>query len=88
MKRFIDDIAVEVIEVVLVSALADILSPVEVYKMQPDLVAVIAGESAQNQVYRKQLTSQLEILGKGAEMCKHFATVRLSGKIIAIGLTL
>jgi hypothetical protein len=37
MKRFIDDIAVEVVEVVLVSALADILSPVEVYKMQPDL---------------------------------------------------
>ncbi|KAK1994160.1 hypothetical protein LX36DRAFT_727998 [Colletotrichum falcatum] len=80
MKRFIDDIAVEAIESVLVSALAEILSPVKVYKMKPDLVALIAGESEATRSYREQLTKQLEILSKGAEMCKHFAVVKLSGK--------
>ncbi|GJC90451.1 hypothetical protein ColLi_13289 [Colletotrichum liriopes] len=78
MKRFIDDIAVEAIELVLVSALAEILSPVKVYKMKPDLVALVAGESEENRTYREQLTKQLEILSRGAEICKHFAVVKLS----------
>ncbi|KAK1958688.1 hypothetical protein LY78DRAFT_685928 [Colletotrichum sublineola] len=78
MKRFIDDIAVEAIELVLVSALAEILSLVKVYKMKPDLVALIAGESEAIRSYREQLTKQLEILSKGAKMCKYFVVVKLS----------
>jgi len=81
MKRFIDDVAVEVIELGLVSALADILSPVKVYKMEAELVAQIAGESEDSQTYREQLNRQLEVLGKGAEICKQFAFVKISGKI-------
>jgi hypothetical protein len=58
MKRFIDDVAIEVIEVGLVSTVVDILSPVEVYKMNAELVADIAGESKENQTHREQLNKQ------------------------------
>lgn len=81
MKRFIDDVAVEVIEVCLVSGLASLLSPVGVYKMAPDLVALIAGESEENQARREQLVRQLEVLDKGAETCQDFVGVNLSGKL-------
>jgi sRNA-binding carbon storage regulator CsrA len=81
MKRFIDDVAVEVIEVGLVSVLVDILSPVAVYQMETELVAQIAGESEDNQSHREQLNRQLDVLGKGAEICKQFAFVKISGKI-------
>ena len=52
------------------------MSLVEVYKMKFDLVALIAGKSEENRTYREQLTRQLEVLGKGAEICKYFAVVR------------
>ncbi|KAH8768367.1 dynamin family protein [Diaporthe sp. PMI_573] len=58
IKRFIDDIAIEVIEVGLVSTVVDILSPVEVYKMNAELVANIAGKSKENQIYREQVNKQ------------------------------
>ncbi len=81
MERFVDDVAVEVIEVGLLSGLADILSPLGVYKMTPDLVSVIAGESEDYQAVRERLARQLEVLSKGAETCKGFADVALNGKI-------
>jgi hypothetical protein len=81
MKRFVDDIAIEAIEAVLVSGLRDILSPIKVYQMKPDLIALIAGESEENQVYRQQLTRQIAILSEGAELCKHFAKLKLDSKI-------
>jgi hypothetical protein len=49
--------------------------------MEFDLVALIAGKSEENRTYREQLTRQLEVLGKGAEICKYFAVVKFSGKI-------
>ncbi|KAH6655546.1 P-loop containing nucleoside triphosphate hydrolase protein [Truncatella angustata] len=78
LKRFLDDIAVEVIEVVLMSALPAILSPVKVYEMAPDLVARIAGETEEVQTMRNQLMRQLAVLSSGAETCKQFATTKLS----------
>ncbi|KAH8655575.1 dynamin family protein [Xylariales sp. PMI_506] len=77
IKRFVDDIAVEVIEVCLISVLANVLSPVEVYKMSPDLVTLIAGESEESQAQRERLGRQLEVLNKGAETCKGFVGVDL-----------
>jgi hypothetical protein len=65
----------------LVSALVEILSPIKVYKMKAELVADIAGESDESQSHRVQLNKQLEVLGKGAEICKHFAFARITGKI-------
>ncbi|KAI1845364.1 hypothetical protein JX266_008459 [Neoarthrinium moseri] len=81
MKRFLDDVAVEIIEVVLVSALPAILSPVKVYEMAPELVARIAGESEEAQNQREQLTRQLEVLSRGAETCKEFAVTKFNGLV-------
>ncbi|KAF3765411.1 hypothetical protein M406DRAFT_345845 [Cryphonectria parasitica EP155] len=74
MKRFVDDVAVEVIEVCLVSVLGDVWSPTGVYKMAPDLVSSIAGESEEAQSQREQLMRQVGILSKGAEICKGFVS--------------
>ncbi|PQE23342.1 dynamin GTPase protein [Rutstroemia sp. NJR-2017a BBW] len=41
LKRFIDDIAIEVIEDKLISSLHDIFSPIAVYSMPDDLLHVL-----------------------------------------------
>ncbi|KAL7792573.1 hypothetical protein V8C37DRAFT_402299 [Trichoderma ceciliae] len=78
MKRFVDDIAVEVIEVHLVSILGDMLSPSKVYKIDPTLVRVVTGESEEYRALREQLKQQLEVLSKGAETCRPFVGVKFS----------
>jgi hypothetical protein len=80
MKRFLDDVAVEVIEVVLMSELPVSLSPVKVYGMAPELVAQIAGETKDIQIQRSELMRQLKVLSRGAEICTQFAAAKLSGK--------
>ncbi len=80
MKRFVDDIAVEVIEAKLISPLGDVFSPVAVSAMPADLVTRIAGESEENRAQREQLTKQLDVLMKGSDTCKRFIGVRLLGK--------
>ncbi|RDW63576.1 putative vacuolar sorting protein VPS1 [Coleophoma cylindrospora] len=72
LKRFIDDIAIEVIEAKLISSLYDIFSPVSVTAMPVDTVAEVAGESEENRAYREQLTQQLHVLTKGSETCQRF----------------
>lgn len=79
MKRFIDDIAIEVIEAKLISPLHDIFSPTTVISMSADLVTSIAGESEENRAQREQLNKQLEVLMKGSETCKRFVGVRILG---------
>ncbi|KAM0812178.1 putative P-loop containing nucleoside triphosphate hydrolase protein [Seiridium cardinale] len=78
MERFLDGIAVDVIEAVLVSALPAIFSPIKVYKMTTDDIASIAGEPDETQIQRDQLTRQLKVLASGAETCKKFASAKLS----------
>lgn len=80
MKRFLDDVSVEVIEEKLLAVLGDILSPVKVFGMSPELVAIIAGEPRDIRAKRKRLTKQLDVLKKGSETCKRFIGVRLGGK--------
>ncbi len=82
MKRFLDDISVEVIEEKLLAALGDILSPVKVFGMSPALVATLAGEAREIRAKRKKLTKQLDVLHKGSETCKRFVGVRLGGKLL------
>ncbi|KAH7016365.1 dynamin family protein [Microdochium trichocladiopsis] len=72
MKRFIDDMAVSVVEVALVSALADILSPAKVFEMDEGVVAALTGETEENRILREQLVQQLEVLENGAEICQRF----------------
>ncbi|CZR52530.1 related to vacuolar sorting protein VPS1, dynamin, and related proteins [Phialocephala subalpina] len=79
LKRFVDDIAIEVIEAKLISPLQNIFSLITVTSMPADLVTGIAGESEENRAEREQLTKQLEVLMKGSETCKHFVGVRVLG---------
>ncbi|KAK4095885.1 hypothetical protein N658DRAFT_519494 [Parathielavia hyrcaniae] len=79
LKRFIDDVAVEVIEAKLMSALDRILPPVSIYQMPDNQVARIAGESDEIRTEREQLNKQLEVLRNGLETCKRFAGFRISG---------
>ncbi|KAI5917849.1 P-loop containing nucleoside triphosphate hydrolase protein [Camillea tinctor] len=81
-NRFIDDVAVEVIESKLVSSLSDILSPLAVVEMSPSLVASIAGESQESRKKREDLVKQLEVLKYGSETCKRFVDVRLGGQLL------
>lgn len=71
LKRFIDKIAIEVIEAKLQSPLDDLFSPVPVSAMLADLVTRI-GESEQNRAQREQLNKQLEVLVKDSDTCKRF----------------
>ncbi|KAF2176238.1 hypothetical protein K469DRAFT_760882 [Zopfia rhizophila CBS 207.26] len=48
LKRFIDDVAVEVVEIKLVSKLYDIFSPITVISVFANLVIAITGESEEN----------------------------------------
>ena len=80
MKRFIDDIASEVIEAKLISPLGNIFEPVAVSAMSADLVTSMAGESEENRAQREQLTKQLDVLTKGSDTCKRFIGVRLLSK--------
>lgn len=77
LERFVDDIAIEVIEAKLISSLHDIFSPITVTSMPADLVTSVAGESEENRAQREQLTKQLEVLVKGTETCKRFIGVRI-----------
>ena len=79
LKRFTDDVAIEVVETKLVSPLYDIFSPISVTSMENDLVKQIAGESEENRVQRDQLTGQLEVLVNGLETCKQFIGIRVLG---------
>ncbi len=80
MKRFIDDIAIEVIEAKLISPLGGIFTPVAVSIMSVDLVTSMAGESEENRAQREQLTKQLDVLTKGSDTCKRFIGLRLLSK--------
>ncbi|PMD34432.1 dynamin family protein [Hyaloscypha variabilis F] len=65
LKRFVDDIAIEVIE-------TKLISPFTIYFP----LSLIAGESEENRTQRELLTRQLDVLMKGSETCKRFIGVR------------
>ncbi|KAL8826245.1 MAG: hypothetical protein Q9191_003922, partial [Dirinaria sp. TL-2023a] len=77
LKRFIDDMAVEVIEAKLISPISSIFTPVAVSAMSADLVTSMADEFEENRAQREQLIKQLEVLMKGSDICKRFIGVRL-----------
>ncbi|KAL2156650.1 hypothetical protein VTH82DRAFT_1395 [Thermothelomyces myriococcoides] len=85
MRRFIDDVAVEVVEEKLMSALEDILSPVFVAEMSANDVTRIAGESEETRSERERLNKQLEILQNGRDTCKRFTDVKFSGEQVSRG---
>ncbi|CAK40140.1 uncharacterized protein An09g02020 [Aspergillus niger] len=76
LKRFIDDVAVEVVEVKLVQSLPGLFTPLKVFEMPSELVGRIAGESDENRALREQLDKKLQILEKGLRTCRQFASDR------------
>lgn len=83
LKRFIDGVAIEVIETNLIKPLADIFAPLLVFDMADDLATRIAGESIENKSLRDQLSRKLHILRKGSETCRMFIGIRGLGKSLA-----
>ncbi|XXG95328.1 hypothetical protein Hte_001589 [Hypoxylon texense] len=77
MKRFVDSIAIEVIEQTLLGALSGILSPIAVVSMSPELVESIAGESKESRAQRDELTKKIDALQKGLNTCKSFINSKL-----------
>ncbi|KAK4163315.1 P-loop containing nucleoside triphosphate hydrolase protein [Cladorrhinum sp. PSN259] len=86
MKRFVDDIAVQVIEDKLLSALDKIMEPLSVYEMSAEQVARIAGESEERRTEREELAKQLEVLRNGLETCKKFSGFRIVGDMAFLSL--
>ncbi|KAI2466285.1 P-loop containing nucleoside triphosphate hydrolase protein [Annulohypoxylon bovei var. microspora] len=80
LKRFIDSIATEVIEQKILMPLSDILSPVAVFKMSPDLVEIIAGESQKSRTKREELTKKIDVLQRGLKTCEQFVDSKLKGE--------
>jgi hypothetical protein len=70
MKSMVDNIAIQVVETLLVGKLGDLLSPARVVQMKPDVVGKIAAESSDNWLQREQLTRKLLVLQAGLERCK------------------
>lgn len=81
LKRFLDDVAVEIVETKLIGALADILLPAAVFSMSDDVVERIAGEPEDHRRQREKLKKQLEVLGKGSDFCKRFMGLRLGEEV-------
>ena len=80
LKRYIDDVAVEVIENELVAKLADIFSPTLVWNMSDEMVGLIAGESEDQKFYRGKLERLSKMLKKGLDTCQEFVDSRLLGE--------
>ncbi|VUC24066.1 unnamed protein product [Clonostachys rosea] len=68
LGRLIDDIAVQVIESNLVSALEQILDPLTIVKMTDSEINQIADETDETREKRQLLQKQLETLNKGTEI--------------------
>lgn len=68
MGRLIDDIAVQVIESNLVSALEQILDPLTIVKMTDSEINQIAGETEETRETRQLLQKQLDTLNKGTDI--------------------
>lgn len=64
------------------SVLGDVLSPIEIFQMAPDLVKSIAGESQEKQNQREDLVRQLEVLTTGAKTCQSFISMEYHGECI------
>ncbi|KAJ6003607.1 hypothetical protein N7522_006299 [Penicillium canescens] len=76
LKRFVDDIATEVIEMKLLCSLPAIFNPVVAFDMPDELVTQIAGEGEESRSIRDQLNKKLCVLTKGSDTCRRFVGIR------------
>ncbi|KAM3487985.1 hypothetical protein MY3957_008715 [Beauveria namnaoensis] len=75
MKRFIDDVAVEVIEACLLVKLNEIMDPTSIFTMKDADIARIAAETGESRAERAELEAKLKVLESGSEVCKTFAAL-------------
>ncbi|ATY66044.1 dynamin GTPase [Cordyceps militaris] len=85
LKRFIDDVAVEVIEACLLDKLSEIMDPSSIFMMSEAEVASIAAETEESRTAREELRTKIKILKGGSETCKKIAAVysNLSGNAVS-----
>lgn len=81
LQRFLDNVAVDLVENKLIMALARILQPADIFGMPYDKVERIAGEPEENKHQREQLNKQVHVLDKGSEFCKRFVGLRIGGEV-------
>lgn len=62
------------------AALPDILTPLKVFEMSPELITRLTLETEQVQHQRKELTQRLAVLNQGVEICRQFVTPDSNGK--------
>ncbi|OAA36104.1 GTPase effector domain, GED [Cordyceps fumosorosea ARSEF 2679] len=75
MKRFIDDVAVEVIEACLLGNLSEIMDPTSIFTMKDAVITQIAAETEESRAARAELETKLKVLSNGSEICKTFAAL-------------
>lgn len=91
LKTFVDNVAVQAVETVLIADLVNLMSPSSVVQMEPELVSRIAAEPEENQHQRERLSRKLAVLQSGAEICKRYIGRNKSGmvtKIFSLGESL
>ncbi|OBT50117.1 hypothetical protein VE04_09543 [Pseudogymnoascus sp. 24MN13] len=73
MKLFMDNVPTLAIQAPIVRKLDEVLCPTAVFRMPPDLVAKIAGESEEKMQEREEILSKLSTLETGAQICRQYA---------------
>jgi Dynamin central region/Dynamin family len=74
LKTFVDNVAIQVVESLLIGDLWSIFSPSDVGQMAESLVSKIAAESLESQALRQQLDRKLQTLRRGMETCRRHST--------------
>jgi hypothetical protein len=69
LSRFIDNVAIQVIERHLMRDLGDIFSQMKVSDMSPEMILAIAGEDTEQQRKRNELEGKVESLEEGLKIC-------------------
>jgi hypothetical protein len=70
LKSFVDNVAIQVVEDLLIGDIWSIFSPSDVGEMAPSLISKIAAESPESQALRQQLERKLQTLQRGMEICQ------------------
>lgn len=73
MKSLIDNVAIYIIEALLVTTLEELFPPARVLQMKPDLISKITAESSDNRFQREQLSRNLMVLQAGIATCKRYS---------------
>ena len=70
LKTFVDNVAIQVIEGLLISNIWSVFSPSDIGQMSPSVISKIAAESTESQALRQQLNRKLQTLERGLEICQ------------------